>query len=615
LVVIDESHHFRNPHTRRYRHLAPWLVGQTVLLVTATPIVNRGSDLAHQLLLAIRDDALAMDGVISLRAMLGKGTPAHSLGQLVFEHGLVSDRRPSRVRSSSVATDVEHRTLCRTIDQLGRLRLSTSVSIASLIRGVFLRAAASSPAALGGTLRRYRRLLLHARDACQAGQALSRGELKRLTGELNDQLVFWELLQMPEGACDLDLGDLAQLDDLIAQAEASTGADDAKVVRLRHLLADDRPTLIFTSSRDTVRYLRERLAGRRIAWCTGARAGIGTQAVPRSSVLGWFREPTSVRLAPLHLVVTDVAAEGLDLQRAARVIHYDLPWTPMRIEQREGRSVRYGSPHAEVEVVEFRLPAPLERRLKIEATLARKVKLPGTAGLGPEGRHVWRWRMELADRFRGPAALNGVACVPYRTSGLLAGFGLYLGRELVAATVLWMEPSGSWTEAPDVIEARLATAAIQHGILEQSTGELRRWLALLSHPLHERLVGTRSRRWIAPEPTAPARQVMQRLQRLIQIAARRHQPQELARLEGAMSFVVGGHTAGEAALIERLAQAPDAMLISRMPRLPAARLDWGGLEVRLVGLVLFGPLQASMSRIVSSPCPDFRPPSSTSTVP
>ncbi|MGZ8398889.1 MAG: SNF2-related protein, partial [Gemmatimonadales bacterium] len=51
LVVVDESHRFRNRLTRRYAHLASWLVGRPALLVTATPIVNRLSDLGHQLLL------------------------------------------------------------------------------------------------------------------------------------------------------------------------------------------------------------------------------------------------------------------------------------------------------------------------------------------------------------------------------------------------------------------------------------------------------------------------------------------------------------------------------------------------------------------------------------
>jgi hypothetical protein len=77
--------------------------------------------------------------------------------------------------------------------------------------------------------------------------------------------------------------------------------------------------------------------------------------------------------------VTDVAAEGLDLQRAARVVHYDLPWTPMRIEQREGRSVRYGSHYDRVEVVRFGVPAVLERSLRLEARPLRGSRRPGGA--------------------------------------------------------------------------------------------------------------------------------------------------------------------------------------------------------------------------------------------
>ena len=63
LVIVDESHRFRNPATRRYATLARWLVGRQVLLVSATPVVNRLGDLASQLLLAVRDDALRLEGL------------------------------------------------------------------------------------------------------------------------------------------------------------------------------------------------------------------------------------------------------------------------------------------------------------------------------------------------------------------------------------------------------------------------------------------------------------------------------------------------------------------------------------------------------------------------
>ena len=88
-------------HTRRYAHLASWLVGRPALLVTATPIVNRLSDLGHQLLLAVRDDALVMDGVVSLRLALPAACGAPALGQLVIENQDGGEARPRRATEIS----------------------------------------------------------------------------------------------------------------------------------------------------------------------------------------------------------------------------------------------------------------------------------------------------------------------------------------------------------------------------------------------------------------------------------------------------------------------------------------------------------------------------------
>lgn len=84
VVIIDESHHFRNPLTRRYATVAPMLVGHTTLLLTATPVVNRLDDLAAQLRLVVRDDALAASGVGSLALMLGSGLGHPALSDLVI---------------------------------------------------------------------------------------------------------------------------------------------------------------------------------------------------------------------------------------------------------------------------------------------------------------------------------------------------------------------------------------------------------------------------------------------------------------------------------------------------------------------------------------------------
>jgi hypothetical protein len=83
--------------------------------------------------------------------------------------------------------------------------------------------------------------------------------------------------------------------------------------------------------------------------------------------------------------------------------------------------------------------------------------------------------------------------------------------------------------------------------------------------------------------------VAARLQAFTREAARMHQPNRLVRLERALEFVTRGHTAGEAALIERLADSSDAELDRMIPTLPHGRAQWGGIEARLTGLVLFGP--------------------------
>jgi superfamily II DNA or RNA helicase len=592
LVIIDESHHFRNPSTRRYRHVAPWLIGRPTLLVTATPVVNRLADLAHQLLLGVRDDVLLADGVISLEAALTAGNGAAALGRLVIEEPTPAGR-PERIRRVSPADQRECVAVAQAMQSIDRLSLSCHPSTAALVRGTLRRAAGSSPPALHGALRRYRTLLFHARDATRSGRALSRTELRRFAGELQDQLVLWELLQETGAAIDLDLTDLERIDAAIDAAAEASHAPDAKLERLQVILADGRPTIVFVSRRETVRHLRERLDGRPIAWCTGARAGLGRSAVPRAVVLGWFKTGGSPPIGPepTCLVVTDVAAEGLDLQRAARVVHYDLPWTPMRLEQREGRAARLGSVHREVEVVRFELPAELERALRVGEGLSRKARLPSRVGLGAEGRRLWRWQSDLADELGRDPARAGVALVRVGPAGILAGFALHGtldGRaERLASTIVWIAASGESSEAREAIGPRLAAAARSESSCAVPTECLEEALARLEGPMRHRLGLLAGHRWAAAAPRPAARDLAQRLQDEVRRAARSRDSVALAQLERALGFVTGGHTAGEALLIGELIGLAPSELDGRIPRLPPPTARWGAVEARLIGLVVF----------------------------
>ena len=98
----------------------------------------------------------------------------------------------------------------------------------------------------------------------------------------------------------------------------------------------DEPTLVFTQSAATARDLG------RILKC-----GVATSRDGRGALDAFCRGRTNV------LVATDLAGEGLNLQRAGVVIHYDIPWNPVKLDQRNGRAHRIGQTRDRVNAIYF----------------------------------------------------------------------------------------------------------------------------------------------------------------------------------------------------------------------------------------------------------------------
>jgi hypothetical protein len=473
------------------------------------------------------------------------------------------------------------------------------------VRAAFWRAAASSPAALAASLSRYERLLRHADDAARSGHSLDRRLVRAVTNQLDDQLLLWDLIPLEPGDSELALEDLPMLARLRAAALLATHAPDPKLARLGALLADGRCSVVFAAARETVRYLRDRLPDGPIAWCTGERAGIGSQGASRQTVLDWFRPGAVAAIAesvagllPRHFLATDVAAEGLDLQRAERVVHYDLPWTPACLHQREGRACRAGASHEEMEAVRFEPPPVVENRLHQLACLVRKRALPTTVGLDDSGRGLWRWRVDVAERFADQPLTFGVAEIRASPAGLLAGFSLYPGTEggckPLASSVLWWDQQRAWTEEPGVIESRLAIATQasdgqQIGTRAPSRVTISGAVARLAGPIRERMRQLRGTRWMDRLPSPAARLLIARLQALGRTAARRRDGATLDRVQAALRFAAGSHTAGERILIAQLATASRHELEQAIVRMPPASAPLDALTCRLTGLIVFAP--------------------------
>lgn len=127
--------------------------------------------------------------------------------------------------------------------------------------------------------------------------------------------------------------------------------NDSKFAELsktfKRFIAEDRDAkaIVFTTFRGTARYLVERLSAENV------EAGLlmGGAEFDKEAVVAAFREDRNCRV----LVCTDVAAEGVDLQFCRLVVNYDLPWNPMRIEQRIGRIDRIGQQSKRILVWNF----------------------------------------------------------------------------------------------------------------------------------------------------------------------------------------------------------------------------------------------------------------------
>jgi SNF2 family DNA or RNA helicase len=107
----------------------------------------------------------------------------------------------------------------------------------------------------------------------------------------------------------------------------------ARQFSLRLLEEHGDKIVVFTQFRATQDMLAERLqaAGHETALFHG-----GLTRLAKESAVARFRGPARVLLA------TDAGSEGRNLQFAHAICNYDLPWNPMRIEQRIGRLSRIG---------------------------------------------------------------------------------------------------------------------------------------------------------------------------------------------------------------------------------------------------------------------------------
>jgi superfamily II DNA or RNA helicase len=607
LFVVDEAHRFRNPGTRRYRALAPLVVNANVLLVTATPVHNRVGDLCHLFRLFLRDHDLTALGVPSLLRAARGDCDARALMGTVARLSVSRSRGRARAgyRAGAVALAFPERVADRSrrigcapdpvLEQLvARVTgLEAGRDAAALFRLVLLSQLASSLPAFRASLSRYDAFLDLGAAAAAEGKELGRHDFRRLfpAGTEDLQLVFLPLL-LPSGAPVASERDR----DLVRRLrEVSRSPVDPKADALVRLLDEhEGKTIVFVNARATLHHLMRHLRGRRVAGVAGDRGWFGTEPAGRHEVIQAFAPRAqgapapSAALATDVLIATDLLSEGLNLQDAVRVVHYDLPWSPARLAQREGRIDRAASPHARIETIAFLPPRPLADALAVERRLALKRRAQARAGGGRRG-------LDWCDRLQQIAT-----SVP---SASLRSWGFVVAPERAVVLVIRIEGRVEAFVATDAgvrADPERATALLERAAGAELTPVAAAHRSLLDLTIRQavplcrrRLDAIEAARWRAADRDRLSRRLIPWVLAAARRAAVQRRPAELLRLDGLVSRLALGMTAGEELLLEELVARRATLSIRDVlawhERLPARQETQATPQIDLVTAVVFAP--------------------------
>ncbi|MGH3769886.1 MAG: DISARM system SNF2-like helicase DrmD [Pseudonocardiaceae bacterium] len=205
--------------------------------------------------------------------------------------------------------------------------------------------------------------------AAPAGERVLRPLVERLDEAIDDpaddgtyaQVELDALTAARHCAPALSNAEQAMLAELETWARGARDRSDAKFAALRTWLdpiipptgSSSERVIIFTEYRDTQRWLYERLLAAgyppgRLALLYG-----GQDEQDREHVKNVFTADPQLDDVRV-LIATDAASEGINLQwHCHRVLHWEIPWNPNRLEQRNGRVDRHGQRAPEVQVRHF----------------------------------------------------------------------------------------------------------------------------------------------------------------------------------------------------------------------------------------------------------------------
>ncbi len=398
LVVFDEAHHLRNPETAQHKTARQIVdLADYKLMLSATPINLRSEDLRSILRLvepnlfdrewifqelqtenipvvAARETALRKDATFEdLNEAIAWITPGLYLkteGRLGVLRKLLGDRTgpippqtkaevAARLEEMSMLGGIVNRTRRRDVNDFKvQRRPDCRIWTMGDVERAFYDAAS-------------RAIIDYALSADVNEHFLLSNSQRMLASCLPAAYARWSNAVADLGIDDPDVERGAATPGPLTSMLSSVCGDsamlnelrnsDSKFNMLRQALNDtwalypDEKMIIFSSFRGTIDYLGERLdeAGEP---CLKMH---GSTRQDRNETLHQFRQAEGRSV----LLTSEVGGEGLDLQFCRILVNYDLPWNPMKVEQRIGRIDRIGQKSPSVEILSLICEGTIEERI------------------------------------------------------------------------------------------------------------------------------------------------------------------------------------------------------------------------------------------------------------
>jgi superfamily II DNA or RNA helicase len=399
LVIFDEAQHMRNPDTAAFRlgeSLA--LNAGAVLCVSATPLATSNEDL--RTLLRLVDPSFFGNASV-FNEMLEENRPAVRAGNalagsrpnLAIAKTAVRELQRSRYLGGTALLKQaeealqnldlrDRRSLAEAQDIVERLNiLGTYVTRTRRIQVEEMRAV-RDPKIIRVEYSPQERALYDAILSFVRNRAAEGGRLFHFF-----EVIGWQLRAascLPAVAARIQntedndesiwvesFGDWAEPEENGSQKElpAPSGwneflkfdfaANDTKFAMLLKILNGElrnEKCVIFSYYRPTLAYLERRLSAENIG-CLVIHGGVPQDE--RGPIVDKFASEAQVKV----LLSSEVGSEGIDLQFCSVVVNYDLPWNPMRIEQRIGRIDRVGQKAERLRIFHFKIKDTVEERI------------------------------------------------------------------------------------------------------------------------------------------------------------------------------------------------------------------------------------------------------------